>query len=240
MLKQRTFIHQNIKYDFNWNLDNHKNKLFQVNSNLEEFKRLGKYLKEIYKSGVPSNLFNKRDVPRISQFKIKGLKSSFLRSFSKKLILNNIIQKSDGDSKLPNFAQSVYKSFRENQMNKNPGHEPILKNILIKDKDSIAIEILIWMKNKENNFITGHIDLIQIQGNTIKVIDYKPEGEFLFSLPQVATYGILIKKLLNLDSIKCISFNKNIAWEYDPMILISDIKNFLTLNKVNRPWEEYL
>ena len=240
MLKQRTFIHQNIKYDFNWNLDNHKNKLFQVTSNLEEFRSLGKYLKEIYKSGVPSNLFNKRDIPRISQFKIKGLKSSFLRSFSKKLILNNVIQRSDGDSKLPNFAQSVYKSFRENQMNKTPGHEPILKNILIKDKDSIAIEIPIWIKNKHDNFITGHIDLIQIQGNSIKVIDYKPEGEFLFSLPQVATYGILIKKLLNLDSIKCISFNKSISWEYDPLILMSDIKNFLTLNKINRPWEEFL
>ncbi|MFX0146506.1 MAG: hypothetical protein ACFE8E_02030, partial [Candidatus Hodarchaeota archaeon] len=89
--------------------------------------------------------------------------------------------------------------------------------------------------------ITGHIDLIQIQDNTIKVIDYKPEGNFMYSLPQVATYGLLLKSVLNIDHIRCISFNKSCAWEYDPNILLSDIKEYLKLRNIdNRLWEQYI
>ena len=99
--------------------------------------------------------------------------------------------------------------------------EPLV--ILIKDKDSIAIEVPIWSVSKDNH-LTGHIDLIQIEDNIIKIIDYKPEGNFLFSLPQVATYGLLIKELIHVEKINCISFNKNFAWEYNPEILLTELK----------------
>jgi hypothetical protein len=121
-----------------------------------------------------------------------------------------------------------------------PGHEPILKNILLKDKDAVAIEVPIWNK-KENNIITGHIDLIQIENDVVKVIDYKPEGNFLLSLPQVAMYGYLIKSKLNIKKVRCISFNKRGAWEYDPNILKEDIKEYLVSQHINeRPWEKFI
>jgi len=239
VIKKRDFIHQNIKYSFNWNLKNHKEKLSQLNSKREEFKRLGTYLKKIYQGSIPNNIFNTKTITRVSQFKVKGLKNGFLRSFSKKLINEGKIQKSDSNSKLPKFAKKVYENFYNNQINKSPGHEPILKNILIKDKDSIAIEVPIWSVNN-NKYITGHIDLIQIDSNIIKIIDYKPEGNFLFSLPQVATYGLLLKKLLHVEKLNCISFNKNSAWEYNPEILLTDIKNLLSSKRIPRIWEDFL
>ncbi|MFX1445922.1 MAG: hypothetical protein ACFFHV_21100, partial [Promethearchaeota archaeon] len=132
MLKYRDFYHQNIKYGFNWNLKNHKEKLHQFNSTQEEIKKLGTYLKKVYQGSIPNDLFNRRDIPRISQFKIRGLNNVFLRSFSKKLIRSGKIIRFGSNNKLPNYAQRVYNAYNKNQFNKRPGHVPILKNILIK------------------------------------------------------------------------------------------------------------
>ena len=242
MIKKRDFYHQRIKYSFNWNLQNHKNKLDGSSNNREEFRRLGSYFKKIYQTSlVPNDIFNSKNIQRISQFKIRGLKNGFLGSFSKQLIREEKIIKFGKDFKLCKFAQGVYDNYKKNQINKNPGHDPILKNILIKDKDSVAIEVPIW-SNINGKYITGHIDLIQIDldQNLVKVIDYKPEGKFMVSLPQVATYGLLLKKRLGINLLQCISFNKNEAWKYDPDILKTEIKEYLISQGINtRIWEFY-
>lgn len=239
-LETRRFVHQNIPYSFIWNKVHHKKKYFQIVSNREELNNLKNHFKRVSKGLIPNHLFNSRDLPRISQFKIKGIKSAFIRSFSKKLIRSGRISYYGPESKLPKYAQKVFENYKENQINGVPGHEPILKNILIKDSSSIAIEVPIW--NEANNkVITGHIDLLQVDDNEIKVIDYKPEGNFLISLPQVAMYGYLLKSKLNLTKLKCISFNKDEAWEYDPMILTFDIKDYLISHQIDkRPWENFL
>ncbi|MFX1405628.1 MAG: hypothetical protein ACFFBW_01610 [Promethearchaeota archaeon] len=240
MLKKKVFIHQNISYAFNWNIVNHKAKISQLNVNRENVIRLGTYLKRIYKGTIPNNVFNSHEFPRISQFKIRGLKSAFISSFSKNLIREGVITYKSSQSKLPRFTQEVYENFKENKIRKDPGHEPILKNILIKDKDSIAIEIPIWKRYNKHNFITGHIDLIQVEKNTIKVIDYKPEGKFLLSIPQVAGYGLLLKSIFNLDKLICVSFNKKEAWEFKPEILLNEVKDYLiSLNVKERHWEDF-
>jgi hypothetical protein len=219
---------------------NHKAKLRQLTANKEDFIKLGTYLKRIYKGNIPNTVFNTKKFPRVSQFKIKGIKSVFISSFSKSLIREGIIMRTDSKSKLPEFAKSVYNNFKNHNINKDPGHEPILKNILIKDPDSIAIEIPIWKRLNDDEFITGHIDLIQIEKNTIKVIDYKPEGKFLLSLPQVATYGLLLKSNFKLDKLTCISFNKKEAWEFEPDILLNEIKEYLISHNIkNRMWESF-
>jgi len=241
LIKKRDFIHQNIKYSFNWNIRNYLEKMNQLDTNREELKKLGTYLKHIYEgSVVPNDIFNTKNIPRVSQFKIRGLKNAFLNSLSKKLIRAGKIKKYDSNSKFPRYVQKVYESYNKNQITRKPGHDSVLKNILIKDKDSIAIEVPIW--NKINNsYITGHIDLIQIKDHVIKIIDYKPEGNFLFSLPQVATYGFLVKKALKLKHLKCLSFNNEEVWEYDPNILLTDIKQYLISHKIiKRSWELFL
>jgi len=240
LLKKKIFVHQNIPYAFNWNIAHHKEKILQKNPNREEFIKLGSYFKRIYKGEIPNDLFNLQGLSRVSQFKMRGLKPAFIRSFSKKLIREGKIRYLGSDSKLPNYTQNVFESFKINKIGKVPGHEPVLKNILIKDKNSVAIEVPIW-KKINNNYITGHIDLIQIEDNIVKVIDYKPEGNFMNSLPQVATYGLLIKSKFELQQIKCLSFNKIEAWEYDPVILLTEVKDYLVSHRINkRKWEDFV
>lgn len=239
LLEKKLFMHQNIPYSFNWNRFHFKEKLIQNTTIKQELNKLKTHFRRVSKGEIPNNLFNLQNLPRVSQFKIKGLKSAFIRSFSKNLIRSGKIRQFDSNSKLPSYAQKVYNNFKDNKKGE-PGHDPILKNILIKDKNSLAIEIPIW-KDKGNKVITGHIDLIQVEGNIIKVIDYKPEGKFLLSLPQVAMYGILLKSELNIKNLRCISFNKEEAWEYEPQILMLDIKNYLISQRINqRPWENLI
>ncbi len=239
-LEYKKFIHQNIPYSFNWNKTHHKEKYSQIVSNRDELNRLKEHFNKVCKGLIPNNLFNSREFPRVSQFKIKGIKSAFIRSFSKNLIRSGKIRYFDSNSKLPLYAQKVFENFRINNFGSIPGHEPILKNILIKDKDAVAIEVPIW-NEKGNRIITGHIDLIQIENDIVKVIDYKPEGNFILSLPQVAMYGLLIKSNLNIRKLRCVSFNKQGAWEYDPIILKEDIKEYLISQHLNdRPWEIYI
>jgi len=239
-LKQKHFVHQNIPYFFNWNKINHKQKYYQIIADREELNRLKAHFKRVAEGEIPNRLFNSRDLPRVSQFKIRGIKPAFIRSFSKSLIRSGKIKRFDSNSKLPLYAQRVFESYKESGFRGDPGHEPILKNILIKDKDSVAIEVPIW-KEEENKTITGHIDLIQIENNAVKVIDYKPEGKFLLSLPQVAMYGILFKSRLNIKTVKCVSFNKEEVWEYDPKILLSEVKEYLISHYINeRPWEDFI
>ncbi len=239
-LKQKHFIHQNIPYSFNWNKIHHKQKFYQIIANPEELNRLKIHFKRVAEGKIPNRLFNSRDLPRVSQFKIRGIKPAFIRSFSKSLIRSGKIKRFDSNSKLSLYAQRVFESYKESGFRGEPGHEPILKNILIKDKDSIAIEVPIW-KEEENKTITGHIDLIQIENDAVKVIDYKPEGKFLLSLPQVAMYGFLFKSRLNIKTVKCVSFNKEEVWEYDPKILLSEVKEYLNSHHINeRPWEDFI
>ncbi|MFX1323937.1 MAG: hypothetical protein ACFE8N_03200 [Promethearchaeota archaeon] len=240
MLKKKLYIHQNIPYAFNWNKNHHKEKYSQLTTNRQELNKLKEHFKKIYEGAIPNNLFNTPSLPRISQFRIKGIKTAFIRSFSKTLIRSGEIQYLDSTTKFPQYVQKVIDNYRANNISGDPGHEPILKNILIKDKDSIAIEVPIWNEMRGKT-ITGHIDLLQVENDTVKVIDYKPEGNFLLSLPQVAMYGYLVKIKLNIKKLKCISFNKEEAWEFDPQILLFDIRDYLMSQRIyDRPWEKYL
>ncbi|MFX1574439.1 MAG: hypothetical protein ACFFB0_16995 [Promethearchaeota archaeon] len=238
----QNFYHQNIRYSFSWNYKHHKHKISILNPALYEFRKLEKYFEKIMSEKYAkrmNSIFNSKIFPRISRFKISGLKSAFIRSFSKILIQNSKVKKLDSNSKLPKYTQTVYDNFFKENLNKIPGHDPILKYILINDNDSIAKEVPIW-KKVNDIYLTGHIDLIQIENNVLKVIDYKPEGNFLLSLPQVAMYGLLFKSIFKIKNLRCISFNKNEAWEYDPNILKSDIKEYLISHGIQeRPWEYF-
>ena len=246
-LKQRKFIHQSIPYSFNLNKDHpffkSKNQLeiLQFVSKNDGFKKLRTHFEAVLNGKVPNDYFNSKDLPRISQFKIKGVKRSYLKIFSKKLIRRGIIETYDNNSKLLTFTKNVFENYEENSNSINkPGHNSILKNILIKDENSLAIEVPIW-KEFQDTCLTGHIDLIQLENKTLKIIDYKPEGNFLISLPQVAMYGLIIKKIFDIDDLRCVSFNKEEAWEYDPRILVEDITSFLdSINIKEREWEKFI
>ena len=124
---------------------------------------------------------------------------------------------------------------------------------LEEDPNSICMEIPIWMWYK-SHYLTGHIDLILVIDDVIYVCDYKPEEtpipettrlsySFMRSIPQVASYALVLKKLYDIDDIMCITFNKKGAWIYEPKATLTHLNNFIKKNKQykisNRPWEQY-
>lgn len=218
-------------------MENHV-KLKEISNNPDIIK-LWNFFERIGKGDIPNQLFNDYNLPRISQFKLSGISPKLLGSFKTKLIRQGKIKRLDETSKYAKMVQSVFRNFRQNGLKEKPNHEAVLKNILIKDEESLAIEIPVWKRGQKGS-LTGHIDLIQANENLIKVIDYKPEGRFLWSLPQVATYGNLIKNLLKIKKLRCISFSLREVWEYNPEILLSDIKDFLINHGYgDRKWEKY-
>jgi hypothetical protein len=237
MIMKRDFFHQGLKYSFNWEPNRIKNLAIVSKTN----QILLEYLMKIYKNEIPFDLFNDKNVDRISKFRLKGLPKGHLNILADKLIGSGDIIKTDlGNSKfeLSELADKVYTNFKEEKIDHKPGHEPILKYILIKNQNAIAVEIPIW---KSQPKITGHMDLILLEGDTIYIADYKPEGKFLHSLPQVAFYGLLLRKKFRSKNIRCIQFSKEECWEYDPEILRSVLPNHLDEKILKElDWVQYL
>ena len=65
--------------------------------------------------------------------------------------------------------------------------------------------------------------------NRLIIADYKPEGYFIKSLPQVAVYGLLLKRILKFDDVFCLSFSKEQAWLYNPDILKEEIEDYIKI-----------
>ncbi|KKL82606.1 hypothetical protein LCGC14_1983080 [marine sediment metagenome] len=191
---------------------------------------------------IPQNAFNDQFNPRASDYKILGtnrepLKAPIINPFIKELQENGYLHIYDQNHRLSKIAQNVYKRFQKKGYSK-PGHDPILTAIIKDDVSSYAIEVPIWKFIQNNFFLLGHIDLIQFRCETVYVADFKPdEYSFFTSLPQVGLYGLMLKEFLQIPKgkIVCVSFDKNGAWEYQPQILLTKIKQFLDkLNKTRR------
>jgi len=49
-----------------------------------------------------------------------------------------------------------------------------------------------------------------------------------------------LKSLFNLESLICVSFNKKEAWEFNPEILLSEVKEYLISQNIKeRSWEDF-
>jgi hypothetical protein len=221
MIKKQDFFHNGVKYSFNWD-----------NTHLPKdsvgVEKLRTYFSRIEAKEIPEELFQSKKVPRISQFRLNTRPFARAWDILSQHLINDGLIIQDPASPYVTRVKTIFLNYASVGINETPKHSTILKNFLIKDARSIAIEVPLW----ENNLpITGHADLIQFHEGII-VADYKPENHFLISLPQVATYGVLLAKQFQLP-VKCISFSNKNAWEYSPNILMERIIPFMERN--NRP-----
>jgi hypothetical protein len=134
----------------------------------------------------------------------------------------------------------------------SPAHEVVLPN-LVRSRDwAVACEVPVYLEpdNPDLATLLGHIDLLVIYDGVVYVCDYKPDQQsqatpyysFINSIPQIATYALVLKRLFNLKEVKCVTFNKKGAWLYDPLITLTDITSFLLRNRESSsiPWLDYL
>ena len=232
---------------------------------LSKFPQLLNHLKLVNKLGnFPDDILeNYHEYPRISSFnkQFRHIDPIYKKKFISKMISNGIIKVINAKNceeyrniyNLIELSKNKYYYLSHIYPSHNsPGHEYVLPKILIENQNSVGIEIPVWMRH-ENLFLTGHIDLIHVNDGTIYIADYKPEEtpyitsrlsySFMRSLPQVASYGLLLKRVFGIKDLLCITFNKKGAWVYEPEISLklynSFIKKFKKYKAHDRPWEKY-
>ena len=245
LITDRKFHHKGKIYHFKVNISKLEN------ANLEIKKGLTHLITEILKENIPRSFFKEMKGYRASDLILKGDKSVQLIAIKrgklgtdiniKEHLIDTLKHKVERDERyeLCAIARNIIKKFKKEGMTPpdNSFHEPILTKLLEGNGDAIAIEIPIWKELKEEkSFFTGHIDLIMVQGDILFVCDYKKDAyEIYKSLPQIASYGIMLKERIkrhcNLDTfkVKCLSFSSHSALEFDPEILSAEIKDFVQL-----------
>lgn len=208
------------------NLEQHMNNIIKL---IQEEKEIPREIINIINN-------HSHDFTRISSFKITGVNSKEKVTFVKSLFEKNLIKEYDKNYILSKLSNS--KNFNQNDLLKSGetvSHEVVLPYILNNDKDSIGIEIPIWIKC-QTSLLMGHIDIIRVHKNgTIRVEDYKPR-EFFHSLPQVCIYGLVLKKMCNIKKLKCVVFNQDGAWEFEPESLLDEIIKYLNSKNLDYDW----
>ncbi len=244
--RHKEFVQNNIRYDFQCIPSRVKKR---NNVNLQNI--LLSHLKKLLEGELPDAFFNFTYNPRVSGLFLKGIRkpdnheslsSSNIDKFLFKPLLNKgRITVYDNSF----FLCKITKEFI-NIYNKKyysiPNHTPILRNILKNQLYSYSIETPVWLYlSNRKEYLTGHIDLTLTKENIIFVSDYKTsKEEMIRSLPQISTYGLLLKhNLLGINNsfnfeIKCITFSKDLAFIYNPNILQSEILNFIKLMNEKR------
>ncbi len=232
---------------------------------LSNYPKLMNHLEYVYKIGnFPDEILEGyHEFPRISKFnqQFRFISSKEKRAFIKKMISDGTIKKIiNKNVEIPEFIYKLIE-LSKNKYHKqseiypthnSPSHESVLKKILEEVTNSIGMEIPVWMWHMDH-YLTGHIDLI-ILNRTVYVCDYKPEEtpnpdttrlsySFMRSVPQVASYALVLKREFKVENIMCATFNKMGAWIYEPektlLKLNQFIKNYKQYKADDRPWEKY-
>ncbi len=249
-MEQRRYVHNRIEYIHAWEIDRH------LHPQIAEIfgKNLLKYYQLVGSNEYPDEIFNDKEILRCSSFRIQGLRQNARKVISLDLIKKNKVflikngmkfkNLSESIAKLPEMARVWHKIYLDT-LKKNPGHGPVLDKILKINPNALSIETPIWttthsaVKDHElsitpfsclcDEIFTGHIDLIMFdeKDQSLVICDYKPENQFLRSLAQVASYGLVMKRILHYEKVKCVSFSREKAWVYDPEILRTTIPQYL-------------
>ncbi len=131
---------------------------------------------------------------------------------------------------------------------KSAGHDSVMLKLLLDIRGMIAAEIPVWIRSI-NNLMIGRMDGLLINEGCLYVLDYKPELKhsinkaitlsFFYALPQVSIYGKLLRELYGVRNVKCIIFNKNGAWVFDPFVILRMFSNILKSYSISIPWEPF-
>lgn len=215
---RREFQHGKIAYGFQWNIAHHK----ALGYTEGDLSSLWAHLNSIHIGKVPEFPFADPFYNRASKLRLSEMSVAQKVGFRKRLVRAGKIKKSVDDD-VVRLLREFHRA--RNDLSYSAGHD-ILKEFLIHDPNSIAIEIPVW---SERYRLTGHIDLIRAVNGVVHVCDYKPgpldqtQKRFMESIPQVAAYGELMTHHLAgtlhsafeaplLPKVMCCIFDTHACW----------------------------
>jgi transposase-like protein len=92
---------------------------------------------------------------------------------------------------------------------KSERHQKVEEFFLVNDSATVAVEVPVYLTESEfQKPLTGHIDLIQVRGNRIHILDYKPD-ESGNVINQLSLYAKCLKKRTGIPNITCAYFDEN-------------------------------
>jgi hypothetical protein len=203
---RRSFKHLKVRYLFQWNLQHHR-EFDQPHS-----RDLWHALSSVVRGRIPLNAFESENYDRAS--KLRTPRRSSDDWFVSDLVDRGLLETDACDNSFSSICSSIASMRKVRDR-----HLQVQEYLLMNDPRMVAMEVPVW-----SGFLrlTGHVDLIRIDDDCLEVIDYKPEGNFLRSMPQVAAYTYLLDSCYNtlkLEDMKCVSFNEREAWIYSPLVL---------------------
>jgi transposase-like protein len=191
VLFTKKFEHENLDYEFMY----HKYKMDVMAR--KRFFGLSKYITR-FEDGCPDEFFEVGE--RCSQPKFVTKITS--------------IKRTNLACKMASFAVQARVSNRER-------HDLVEKFMIINDTATIACEVPVWYWEKSiNSGITGHIDIVQVRGDYVYILDYKPGASKDKKAPQqLYHYAVALsfRAKIPFEHIRCAWFDENVYYEYNPI-----------------------
>ena len=223
IIEESKLIHQQI-YNFKYHRAK-TNLILNERFNHFKFKPLQEFL-DLVIAECPHQLFQNPS-KRSSEFKdIFNLEQV------------KIISKENSAVKTANF---VMQTISNNKLR----HEILQNFMLSNDSVTVAVEVPVLISNedilhykyqldfnvpltiKEGEYITGHIDLIQIRNGLIHIMDFKPSAKKEKPIAQLTIYALALSRLtgLRLYNFKCAWFDNKNYYEFFPLHVVYKKKN---------------
>jgi transposase-like protein len=172
----------------------------KLNIKGKQFPELKRYINDMLNNPM-DHLFQSKKVLRVSELaNTVNLPKPNIRSV-----------KDSPASRMTDLALELAKT-------KSERHQKVEEFFLINDSATVAIEVPVYLTEKESGFkkpLTGHIDLIQVRSNRIHIMDYKPD-ESQNVINQLQLYAKCLKKRIRLSNITCAYFDDNGYFQFNP------------------------
>ncbi|MDP4012643.1 MAG: PD-(D/E)XK nuclease family protein [Candidatus Nanoarchaeia archaeon] len=188
----------------------HNLKANQLCNGVSPFKPLKNYLENMF-SACPNNLFG------------NGPRSSALKFPLEDVNVIEII-----GHEISELARIGLEANKERY---KTAHSQVQVFMLENDKNTIAMEVPIWLNHLEmenyqqifdtKNSLTGHIDVLRIEGDKVWVWDYKPKAnKEKYASTQVYFYALMLSKRtgIPLEHFRCGYFDDTYAYMFKPRV----------------------
>ena len=174
-------------------------------------KRLYDYLKLLSYGKIENNIFT----------------NSTLSASKVKLNINHAVDLRKINNNACKLTQIALATITDNYKR----HAAVEKTMLENDTSTIAVEVPVfidaskstipWLRNlkSDNNFITGHIDILQYRNNKLYILDYKPKADKEKPLGQLFVYACCLSKATGIpfSKIELAWFDENVYYETGAM-----------------------
>ncbi|MBD3256068.1 MAG: hypothetical protein GF383_13310 [Candidatus Lokiarchaeota archaeon] len=134
------------------------------------------------------------------------------------------------------YAKNVHYKNSDILGHGSAAHAVVLPKIVKNVEEAISCEVPLILKD-----LYGHLDLLIVKDGVVYAADYKPDlkyesgtaphTSFINSMPQVLAYALILKQMFNLREVRCITFNKEGAWYYEPESTLEELTKFVRMNR---------